>query len=291
MPAVGERRYPSSRAVRRARRPVDYDDTTTIAPTWIQVNSFYPEFKALNDTNAASPGVFHGGQLNNSFGGAYVDWAAMTRTWRRPRNPAGGIRRFVHDLGLAKVQWFAADIATQELYEDRQMLLVPPNTYTEARKLAPDSSAQQYFNVDVIGYTSFGSYRAHRWFGGSNDSLGNGNSIDFFVYAGGDVADFNIWIAWIDPGTLITDVYSFVLVQTITDSGGGNSFNISHDQLEAAGLVPFDQFWIYVESAYSVPDPDTWTVDYQINLPDNIPPVYNCAGAFDNAYAPGGFIP
>ncbi len=277
--------YPSARAIRRCRRAVADTDLTSISETWAQLNVGNPAFLYLNDANSASAGIFHSGRLNNQpF--SMVNWAGMTRTGQRPRNPAGGIRRYVTDIGLATLSNGATTLATQELYEDRQPILVPPNTFVEARKLAPDGSATSFFQCDVIGFVVDPSFRAHRWFGGSATAVGNGGSISVVIYANGTGATISFYAVPIDPVTLQADISSAILLKDVIEIGGGpTSATISHDDIEDANVIPFDQYWIYCE-ANMLPDPD-WFAFYQTNLPDNIPPPYDCSG-FDGAYAPGG---
>lgn len=219
---------------------------------------------------------------------ALVDWTTVTRTFQRPRNPDGGIRRYTVTLWEATLTDGAADLFAEDVYEDRQPLLTAPNTFTEARKLPPEASGDEpsvqfnsYGTISpslTVGTTyADASYRSIRHLGGG--IFGN-------IYTGGSGATVDFWIVPIDSTSHEGDVASATLLGSVTEVSGiptGYVFNAA--AIEAAGAVRWEHYWLYLTSAGPLDPGSETTVIF--SPPDDIPPMYDCPG--ETTYAPGGF--
>ncbi len=264
LPLPGEV-YPSGRAIGRGR------STPTIPLNWASLSSryFWTHYPGLASKAA-------------TFNTSYVDWASITRTYQRPRNACGGIPRYTVNLGTAT----APDgITTQALYEERQPLLVPPNTYTEARKLAPaDTDAAQTAYFKDPTQFDYVPYIAVRWWGGSVSALGNGGGMGVTFNAEGTGSTVGLYCTPIDPVTLAPGATT--LIASLTEIGGGPTLiMIKSEDIASAGGVPFDQFWLSTDFL----DVD-WYVVFSFLPPDNIPAPYDLASSFSpSIVTPGGF--
>lgn len=272
-------RYPSSRAIRRSH---SYDGVATYNYTW----KFQDSYNCWNRV----VGIVYAGFICSP---ATVTWGSVTKTYRRPANPNGGIPRWTKNIGTATLYDGVTLLDSATVYEDRQPLMSAPNTFTECRKLPPEPFANSpstflsvYDSVSpnlTIGadYNSC-SFAAKRYLGPD----GVAYTITGSVSTGGGGYTVDIWVVPIDPGTLTADVSAAVNVASVTETGGINTpYFISSTTLEAAGVVRWDQYWIYATSAG--PIAGDWEIQVILSSPLDIPPPYDCPGL--TTVIPGGF--
>ncbi len=276
---VGDR-YPSSRIVRRS----SVVSSLVSTPTWIaQAHSGNTKVCLVSGAGAVMSGY--------TVDPTAVDYASVTKTYRRPGNPNGGKPRYAHVLGDAEYTNAVGGVLTQtDVAEDRQSLLTGQNTWTESRKLPPLTTLSLVAPQTTHVYSS-GTL-------GAIYAIGVESPVAF-RYLGGSVTVGGVNPS-VAPASLTVSVYAFpVDPGTLTASWAGrlllgtmvlvpfvpNSITLTQAQMITAGVVRWNQFFLVV-TAVGAPAPCFST--YSFRAPLDVPPPYDCAGV--DSFIHGGLL-